>query len=632
MLVQLRTSRQPTPRVEPAVRNVALVVMPVHLPSMPSLAIATLAEGLRWRGHRTEVFPFHVHAAADLGLDDYEIIGAEDAWVHNVAEWLFSHPSITEGAASLERMRAHLAAASAPKKLRDLDFERLRKGCDRVIDRYAESIDWRQFDVVGFTVMFQQLNASLRLAARIKALSPATRVVFGGSSVERPMGDAIMRRYPWLDAVFAGYGDRALPAYVEALPPRSDVPIHDDGPFDLDELPPPSFDEYVRALAETGLASRIRPYVLLETSRGCWYGEKHHCTFCGMNGAQMKFRQKSGDRVFDEVRALSRYGLPLWATDNILAHGFFKDLFPRMEAEGLRFPAFFEVKSNLRRDQLETIARVGIDRLQPGIESLSTELLAHMKKGVTGVQNVWFLRASEELGIAVQWNILYGFPRENGAEYEAIARIVPRLSHLQAPTGCGKIHLLRYSPNHTRATELGFVRVRPTPSYALAFGAHADLEDQAYVFEADYEDGRDPSTYTRRLDDECTRWQRIKAQIAAPRCEVFELGSLRVLLDTRRRDRVGRAVPRWHVVDDAEWALLQALESPIPRAKLERTWTRTEELGPMLERFAARQWLLEADDRLVRLVVVREERRPHRELARVLSIKGKALLARVKRR
>jgi ribosomal peptide maturation radical SAM protein 1 len=632
MLVQLRTSRDQTPRAEPVRRSVAMVVMPVHLPSMPSLAVATLAEGLRARGHRTDVFPFHVHAAADLGLDDYEVIGAEDAWVHNVAEWLFSHPSITEGAASLERMRAHLRSASVPKKLLDLDLERLKNGCDRAIDRYAASVDWRQYDVVGFTVMFQQLNASLRLAARIKAISPRTRVVFGGSSVERPMGDAILRRYPWLDAVFAGYGDRALPAYVEVLPPRHHEPIHDDGPFDLDELPPPSFDEYVGALEGTGLASRIRPYILLETSRGCWYGEKHHCTFCGMNGAQMRFRTKSGDRVFDEVKQLSRYGLPLWATDNILAHGFFKDLFPRMLAEGLQFPAFFEVKSNLRRDQLETIARVGIDRLQPGIESLSTPLLAHMRKGVTGVQNVWFLRASEELGIASQWNILYGFPREDGAEYEKLAALVPRLSHLQAPTGCGKIHLLRYSPNHTNAKELGFVNVRPTPSYALAFGAHPDLEDQAYVFEGDYDDGRDPSTYTRRLDEECTRWQRIKEQVLAPRCEVFELAGVRVLLDTRRRDRVGRGIPRLHLLGDAEWALLQAIESPITRSKLERTWTRSEALAPMLSRFAERQWLLEADDRLVRLVVVRDERRPHRELARVLAIKTKTLIARIKRR
>lgn len=30
--------------------------------------------------------------------------------------------------------------------------------------------------------------------------------------------------------------------------------------------------------------------LLYEASLGCWWGEKHHCTFCGLNGTTMKFR------------------------------------------------------------------------------------------------------------------------------------------------------------------------------------------------------------------------------------------------------------------------------------------------------------------------------------------------------
>lgn len=632
MLVQLRTTRD-APRVAPthARRNVALVVMPVHLPTMPSLAVATLAEGLRARGHAVDVFPLHVTAASGIGLRDYEIIGAEDAWLHNVAEWLFSHPSITPGAGSLEAVRRHLQRSNAPKKLLTLDFDAIRRRCDALVDEWAERIDWRRYEVVGFSVMFQQLNASLRLASRIKERSPSTRVVFGGSSMERPMGDAVLARYPWLDAVFSGYGDKSLPDYVETLPKRADEPIVDDGPHDLDELPMPSFDEYLRAVDDAGLRAKIRPQILIETSRGCWYGEKHHCTFCGMNGVQMRFRKKSADRVFDEVRALSRYGLPLWATDNILSHDFFHDLFPRMEREGLQFPAFFEVKSNLRRDQLETIARLGIRRLQPGIETLSTKLLARMRKGVTGVQNVWFLRASEELSVYNQWNILYGFPREEREEYAAIADLVPRIAHLEAPTGCGKIHLLRFSPNHTDAHALGFVDVRPVPSYALAFGDHPGLGEQAYVFEHGYDDARDPFSYTRALDEACARWQELKSKPFAPRCEVLEIGGRRVLYDSRARGAVGRALPRLHLVHDDEWALLEKLESPITRAKLEREWQRPVALAPLLERFLAEGWALEADGRLVRLVVIRQERRVHRELARVLRMKAQSLFARVRR-
>ncbi|MGZ5967801.1 MAG: RiPP maturation radical SAM C-methyltransferase [Polyangiales bacterium] len=640
MLVQLRTrdaarvssSGSAEPVVTTVAREVALVVMPVHLPSMPSLAIATLAEGLRRIGHRVDVFPLHVTAAGDLGLADYEVIGAEDAWLHNVAEWCFSHPSITPGAGSIEAMRAHLRREKAPKKLLDLDLAKIRVGCDRLIEHWAASVDWRRYDLVGFSVMFQQLNASLRLAARIKEQSPRTRVVFGGSSMERPMGDAVLARYPWLDAVFSGYGDRSLPAYLQSLPPRQSEPITDDGPFDLDELPTPSFDEYLRAIDDAGLRGKVTPQILIETSRGCWYGEKHHCTFCGMNGVQMKFRQKSADRVFEEVQTLSRYGHRLWATDNILAMGFFKDLFPRMKQEGVKFPAFFEVKSNLRRDQLETIAELGITRLQPGIESLSTKLLARMRKGVSGVQNVWFLRASEELGVYNQWNVLYGFPREEKDEYRTFAEVVPLLAHLEPPTGCAKIHLLRFSPNHTQAGSLGFVDVRPVRSYAVAFGEHPRLPDQAYVFDHGYDDGRDPESYTADLNEACSEWQRLKAQIGAPRCEVLELAGVKVLYDTRKRGKVGRAVPRLHRLTEAEWALLEALESPMAAGKLEREWARAEPLAPLLDRFLREGWALSADDRLVRLVVVRKERRPDRELARVVALKLRALERWVRKR
>jgi magnesium-protoporphyrin IX monomethyl ester (oxidative) cyclase len=60
--------------------------------------------------------------------------------------------------------------------------------------------------------------------------------------------------------------------------------------------------------------------LLLETSRGCWWGAKQHCTFCGLNGGAMAFRSKSAERVVEEIRYLrDRYGVEsLSVVDNIL--------------------------------------------------------------------------------------------------------------------------------------------------------------------------------------------------------------------------------------------------------------------------------------------------------------------------
>ena len=77
----------------------------------------------------------------------------------------------------------------------------------------------------------------------------------------------------------------------------------------LDTLPIPDYDDYIDALASSPAAADVTPMLMLETSRGCWWGEKHHCTFCGLNGLTMAFRSKTPERVIEEIETLrSRYG------------------------------------------------------------------------------------------------------------------------------------------------------------------------------------------------------------------------------------------------------------------------------------------------------------------------------------
>ena len=68
-----------------------------------------------------------------------------------------------------------------------------------------------------------------------------------------------------------------------------------------------------------------------ESARGCWWGQKHHCVFCGLNGSTMRFRAKSPDRVFAElVHQARRYrSFRFEAVDNILDMGYLTTLLPR---------------------------------------------------------------------------------------------------------------------------------------------------------------------------------------------------------------------------------------------------------------------------------------------------------------
>ncbi len=186
----------------------------------------------------------------------------------------------------------------------------------------------------------------------------------------------------------------------------------------------------------------------METSRGCWWGEKHHCTFCGLNANDMAFRSKTPARVLGEIRNLaSRYNtLNILVIDNIINMKYVDKVCAPLIDEHCDYKLFWEVKSNLTPLQLKTMADSGILEVQPGIESLSTHVLGLMRKGITMLKNVRFLKWANYFGLSTSWNILAGFPGETEEDYLRQRRLVPLLKHLQPPGGWGQIWLERYSP------------------------------------------------------------------------------------------------------------------------------------------------------------------------------------------
>jgi radical SAM superfamily enzyme YgiQ (UPF0313 family) len=135
---------------------------------------------------------------------------------------------------------------------------------------------------------------------------------------------------------------------------------------DLDALPYPEYDDYF------GSESQVRPadgrgYVLMETPRGCWWGEKQHCTFCGLNGNSMAYRAKSPARALDEIFTLTaRYRTHrVEMVDNILDMGYFRSLLPELERRGVSLDIFYETKANLRKDQVALLRAAGSGRSSP---------------------------------------------------------------------------------------------------------------------------------------------------------------------------------------------------------------------------------------------------------------------------
>jgi len=264
----------------------------------------------------------------------------------------------------------------------------------------------------------------------------------------------------------------------------------------------------------------------IETARGCWWGTRHHCTFCGLNGTTMRFRSKSPERVLGELAEQARRyrSFHFEAVDNILDTAYLRKLFPVLAENETGYEFFYEVKASLSREQLKLMARAGVTHIQPGIESLSSNVLRLMRKGGSAIQNVNLLRWAQYYGIHVAWNLLWGFPGETAQDYADQAAVIPHLRHLRPPGTAARIWLERFSPIFTEPDTFGLRRRTPERSYRYVYPDSVDLDRVAYFF--DYElDGELPDgTYAalrRAADDWSSAWQQGSPPVlnywAAPR-------------------------------------------------------------------------------------------------------------------
>src|SRR5262249_42034030 len=158
---------------------------------------------------------------------------------------------------------------------------------------------------------------------------------------------------------------------------------------------------------DAAIQDHLQPSIMVETSRGCWWGEHSHCTFCGLNGLGMAFRSKSPKRAVKEITELwDRYSdraTNVLAVDNILDYRYIKTVLPQLAQQTKRFSLFYETKANLKKEQIAHFAEAHIKHIQPGIESLSSRVLKIMRKGISALHNVQMLKWCLEYNITPFW-------------------------------------------------------------------------------------------------------------------------------------------------------------------------------------------------------------------------------------
>jgi magnesium-protoporphyrin IX monomethyl ester (oxidative) cyclase len=355
------------------------------------------------------------------------------------------------------------------------------------------------------------------------------------------------------------------------------------------------------------LDSTVRPVLLFETSRGCWWGERSHCTFCGLNGLGMNYRAMSPQLALRHFEWLFRYAP--WCdefscTDNILPRNYPKDVFSELVAPpGVSL--FYEVKLPLSEYDMRMLAKAGVTKIQPGIEALATETLKLMDKGTSVFQNLQFLKNSVAHGLDPKWNLLMGFPGERAEVYQKYVEDIPLLVHLPPPAGAFMVRFDRYSPYFGKAEEYG-LDLRPMDFYGLVYPFGPEqLAQLAYFFAdqnfAPYMAGA--IEWLGPVNEQIDRWKAAwSANGARPELSLSRDGTGQLWI---RDTRAGQDLR--YGVDDAAYRLLRRLTSPVRENRLPGELDLpAENVAESLAFLRDHDLLFEEGERLMSLVMLDE--------------------------
>lgn len=596
--------------------RVALVEMPFGPVAWPSIGTSLLKSQLIRAGHDCRVLYLNHWFLPYLGRLDraaMELYHAiSDAFGPHLGEWIFVRAAFPGCTPSAADDREYLTRLAGPADLSNLvdPARRLRGVVPAYLQECLDRMAWNEYDVVGFANSFSQLNASLALARGIHERCPDTPMIMGGCGCSDVMGSAVLRMSPLLKAVAVSEADHIIVEMVEAVHEGSDeglaaipgIVFHDaggairSGPpkerlLDLNALPYPDYDDYYEFRPE-GIDEYFPFYIPLESSRGCWWGQKSHCTFCGLNPDRMTFYHKEPQRFLDEIGFLAkRYKPPRFmCVDNIMPRRYYDEMVPQLPDYSGGAEVFFEIKSNFRREQLAAFRRANIRQVQPGIESLSTPVLQLMGKGVTAVANIYTLRLCQEFDIRAHWAILFGFGSERLEHYLVTAELIRRIMHLRPPLNLVRVEVERFAPMFRLPDENGLKNVRPSDWYRFCYPVSDEiLGDLAYRFDTDYID-RSPGLtedIERRVRPLVRTWQAGYGDDQYQLQQIERNGNVVILR------RAGDQRIEYHL-DSGAAALYEELQTPRYVQALLPQLSRSEGYEPYLDdvflRRAAAAW------------------------------------------
>ncbi|HEY6352147.1 MAG TPA: RiPP maturation radical SAM C-methyltransferase [Candidatus Angelobacter sp.] len=619
--------------------RISLVNMPFANLELPSIALTQLKSILESTfGNQVSVQVLYLNQdfAKYLGTELYIYLSdSMESLNTGLGDWFFRQAAFPEQRENTEDYfnRYFPRHNQEVQRLKE-QIAQKRRGVDQIMQEVISKYGLDQAGLVGFTSMFMQNTASFAMAKKLKSRNAGVITMMGGANCEFPMGGVIAQQIREIDYVFSGPALKSLPEFVghclegdrakaSSIPGifAQGMPLPQPGPRTLGEelsIDTPielDYASFVKKMQEDFVSQGIKPVLTLETSRGCWWGERAHCTFCGLNGATMGYRSMKPDLAIQLFNSLFQYSgtvKQLKAVDNILPKSYLTEVLPFLNTPP-DMDIFYEVKADLSEQDVATLARARVKSIQPGIEALATTTLKLMKKGTTAFQNLKLLKSCALYGVAPQWNLLVGFPGETADVFRKYVDLIPRITHLYPPSGAFPVRFDRFSPYYDQADKYQ-LNLRPLDFYSLIypFGTE-DITNLAYYFMDKNTETAEPQYFMAliewlgELGAKVGQWRALwKVPENHPKLCWLDNG---VVYDSRS----GAAVE--HHVGTGGRTILQHLEKPTRIADLVKVFSPELDVADEIARLQAKGLLFQEDDRLFSLVIETDDERRGRTAA-----------------
>ena len=405
--------------------------MPWAIFNRPSIQLGTLKGYLRQQLDRVEVECCHPYldTAAAIGLDNYRII-SESPWAAEALYCGLLFPKQKSKAGQV--FQQSLKGKPVP------DYFELLPILEEQLQNWLDRQDFSNSILIGFSVCFSQLPASLYAARAIKSRWPDIPIVFGGSTCTQALGSSLLSIFPEIDFIITGEGEQTLKELLFHLDKKkplanANILVRQQEAIstaarpkkqeiaDLANLPLPDFDDYFLQMKRCDLD--FIPVLPLEFSRGCWWNK---CTFCNLNLQWQGYRFKKSNQVLDEVKKMmEKYQcVDFTFTDNALPIKEADLFFTATADSGLDLRFFAEIRTLKKAASYNQYRKGGLSSVQIGIESLSDSLLTRMCKGTTVMDNVAAMKFALAAGIILEGNLILEFPGSTEQEVDETLRLL----------------------------------------------------------------------------------------------------------------------------------------------------------------------------------------------------------------